>query len=161
MSVILSRPGRSGEDEPGVEAIGGCVHKRRALNTQLSSGTGTSAGTFACPAGPYRNCRGEARTKKRTKVVFCTSSKKGSQSRSSRFEPKISLIPFSRGSGPPLRWGWVFFERTWILSGIQFTTHFNGFFVVETKRFVGSFVNVILTRQTCRERSSRAAESKR
>jgi len=98
---------------------------------------------------------------KRTKVVFCTSSKKGSQSRSSRFEPKISLIPFSRGSGPPLRWGWVFFERTWILSGIQFTTHFNGFFVVETKRFVGSFVNVILTRQTCRERSSRAAESKR
>ena len=101
MSVILSRPGRSGEDEPGVEAIGGCVHKRRALNTQLSSGTGTSAGTFACPAGPYRNCRGEARTKKRTKVVFCTSSKKGSQSRSSRFEPQISFISFSRGSCPP------------------------------------------------------------
>ena len=34
-------------------------------------------------------------------------------------------------------------------------------FVVETKRFVGSFVNVILTRQTCGLRSSRAAESKR
>jgi len=32
---------------------------------------------------------------------------------------------------------------------------------VETKRFVGSFVNVILTRQTCGQRSSRAAESKR
>ena len=31
----------------------------------------------------------------------------------------------------------------------------------ETKRFVGSFVNVILTRQTCGQRSSRAAESKR
>jgi len=28
--------------------------------------------------------------------------KKGSESRSSRFEPKISLISFSRGSGPPL-----------------------------------------------------------
>jgi len=28
--VILSRPGRSGGDEPGVEAIGGCVHKQRA-----------------------------------------------------------------------------------------------------------------------------------
>ena len=32
---------------------------------------------------------------------------------------------------------------------------------METKRFVGSFVNVILTRQTCGQRSSRAAESKR
>jgi len=27
--------------------------------------------------------------------------------------------------------------------------HFIEFFVVETKGFVGSFVNVILTRQTC------------
>ena len=48
-----------------------------------------------------------------------------------------------------------------ILSGIQFTTHFIEIFVVYTKRFVGSFVNVILTRQTCGQRSSRAAESKR
>jgi len=48
-----------------------------------------------------------------------------------------------------------------ILSGIQFTTHFIEIFVVETKRFVGSFVNMILTRQTCGQRSSRAAESKR
>jgi len=39
--------------------------------------------------------------------------------------------------------------------------HFIEFFVVETKRFVGRFVNVILTRQTCGQRSSRAAESKR
>jgi len=46
-----------------------------------------------------------------------------------------------------LRWGWVFLERTQILSGIQFTTRFIDFFVVETKRFVGSFVNVF--RQTC------------
>ena len=60
-----------------------------------------------------------------------------------------------------LRWGWVFLERTHILSGIQFTTHFIEFFVVETKRFVGSLVHVILTRQTCGQRSSKAAESKR
>jgi len=60
-----------------------------------------------------------------------------------------------------LRWGWVFLERTRILSGIQFTTHFIDFFVVETKRFVGSFLNVILTWQTCGQRLSRAAESKR
>jgi len=37
--MILSRTGRSGEDEVGVEALGSCVHKRRALNTRLSSGT--------------------------------------------------------------------------------------------------------------------------
>jgi len=60
-----------------------------------------------------------------------------------------------------LRWGWVFLERTRILSGIQFTTYFIEIFVVEMKRFVGSFVHVILTRQTCGQRSSRAADSKR
>ena len=46
-------------------------------------------------------------------------------------------------------------------SGVQFTTYFIESFVVETKQFVGSFVNVILTRQTCGQRSSRAVESKR
>jgi len=73
--VILSIPGRSGEDEPGVEAIGSCVHKRRALNTRLSSGT--SAGTFACPVGPYRNCRGETGTKNEPKWYFVPIQKKG------------------------------------------------------------------------------------
>jgi len=60
-----------------------------------------------------------------------------------------------------LRWGWVFLERTRILSGIQFTTHSIETFVVETKRFVSSFVYVTLTRQTCGQRSSRDAESNR
>jgi len=60
-----------------------------------------------------------------------------------------------------LRWGCVFLERTRILSGIQFTTHFMEFFAVETKRFIGRSINVIFTRQTCCQRSSRAAESKR
>jgi len=62
-----------------------------------------------------------------------------------------------------LRCGWVFLERTRILSGIRFTTctHFIECFLVETKRFVGSTVNVILTRQTCGQHSSRGAESKR
>ena len=62
---------------------------------------------------------------------------------------------------PTLRWGWVFLEQTRILNGIQVTTHFIEIFVVQTKPFVRSFVNVILTRQTCGQRSSRAAESKR
>jgi len=44
---------------------------------------------------------------------------------------------------------------------IQFTTYFIEIFVVETKRFVGIFVHVILTRQTCGQRSTWAAESKR
>jgi len=60
-----------------------------------------------------------------------------------------------------LRWGWVFLEPTRILSGIQFTTHFIEIFVLQTKRFVGSSVHVILTRQTCGQRSSKAAECKR
>jgi len=64
-------------------------------------------------------------------------------------------------SAKMLRCGWVFLERTRILSGIQFTTNFIVIWVVETKRFVGTSVNVILTRQTCGQYSSRAAESKR
>jgi len=50
-------------------------------------------------------------------------------------------------------------KQTWNLSGIQFTMHFIEFFVVETKQFVSSTVNVILRRQTCGQRSSRAADS--
>jgi len=73
--VILSRPGRSEKDEPVVEVLGRCVHKQRALNTRLSSGT--SAGTFACPAGPYRNCIGEASTKNEAKLYFEPVQKKG------------------------------------------------------------------------------------
>ena len=94
---ILSRPHCSREDEPGVEAIGTCVHKRRTLNTWLCSGT--SAGTFTCPAGPYRNCRGEAGTKSEPKWYFVPVSKKGP-----KVDPtfRISLIFFSRGSSPPL-----------------------------------------------------------
>ena len=41
------------------------------------------------------------------------------------------------------------FERTQILSGLQFTRHFIEFIVVETKQFVSSDVNVILPQQTC------------
>ena len=57
--------------------------------------------------------------------------------------------------------GLAFLERTQILSGIQLKTHFIDFFIMETKRFGGSSVNVILTRQTCSKRSSMSAESKR
>jgi len=68
---------------------------------------------------------------------------------------------FHKNGISPLRWGWVFLIRTQILSGIQFTTHFIEFFVVETKWFVVSFVNMVLMRQTCGQRSSRSAESNR
>jgi len=44
------------------------------------------------------------------------------------------------------RWGWVFLDRTRILSGIQFTRHFIECVVVETKQLVGSNVNMIVTR---------------
>ena len=81
----------------------------------------------------------------------------------------VVLIPFLGGecptssleSGRSLRWGWVFLQRTWILSRIQFTRHFIEFVFVETQQFVGSNVYVILTRQTCGQRSSMSAGSKR
>jgi len=107
--------------------------------------------------GALQKLQRRSRYEKRTKLVFCTSSKKGVRKLILTFQT-ISLISFSRGSG---RWGWVFLKRTQILSGIRFTTHFIELFFVETKRFVSSFSNVILTRQTCGQRSSRAAESKR
>jgi len=44
---------------------------------------------------------------------------------------------------------------------MQFKTHFIETFVVETKLFISGSVNVILTRQTCGQRSSRAAEIER
>jgi len=55
-------------------------HKQRTLNTRLSSGT--SAGTFACLAGPYRNFRGEAGTKNDPNLFFVPNQKK---------DPKIDL----------------------------------------------------------------------
>jgi len=59
-----------------------------------------------------------------------------------------------------LRWGWIFLQRTQILGGIHFTRHFIEFVVVQTKQFVGSNVRVILTQQTCGQRSSMAAGRK-
>ena len=40
---------------------------------------------------------------KQTEQIFCTRSEKWSENRSSRFKPKILLILFWRGSGPPSR----------------------------------------------------------
>jgi len=50
-----------------------------------------------------------------------------------------------------LRWSKVFVERAQILSGVQFTRHLIECVVVETKLFVSSNANVILTQQTCGE----------
>jgi len=71
------------------------------------------------------------------------------------------MIQKSRNLDDFLKWGWVFLGQTQILTGIQFTTHFIEIFVVETKRFIGSFLHVILTRQICGQRSIKTAESKR
>jgi len=48
-------------------------------------------------------------------------------------------------------------RKTRILGGIQFTTHFIEFLIVETKQFIGNTVNVILTWKTCGQRSSSLA----
>ena len=83
--MILSKLGRSGGDELGVEAIRVCVHKRRALNTRLSSGT--SAGTFAVSAGPYINYRNEAGTKNEPDTYFVPVQKKGC-----KIDPHVSNL---------------------------------------------------------------------
>ena len=62
-------------DEPGFEAIGACVQKRRALNTRLSFGA--DAGTFAVSAGPYRNYCVAAGTKNEPDTFFVPVPKKG------------------------------------------------------------------------------------
>ena len=59
-----------------------------------------------------------------------------------------------------LKQGWVFSKRTCVFRGIQVTRHFIEFVVVETKQIVGTNSNVILTRQTCGQRSGMAAVSK-
>jgi len=70
---------------------------RRSQNSRLSAGS--SAGTFAVSAGPCRNYHAEVGTKNELWHVFDTSSKKGLDTRSSRFEHNNSLFSFSRGSG--------------------------------------------------------------
>jgi len=64
-------------------------------------------------------------------------------------------------SNKKLRQGWVFSKRTCVFSGIQFTRHCIEFVVVETKQIVSDNSNVILTRQTCGQRSGMAAGGKR
>jgi len=78
-----------------------------------------------------------------------------------RKKERFDLFQYNQKSSKSqiLRWCGVFLEQ--ILSKYQFKMHFIEIFVVETKQFVGSFVIVILPRQTCGQRSSRAAESKR
>jgi len=58
-----------------------------------------------------------------------------------------------------IRQGWVFSKRTCVFSEIQFTRYFIEFVLVETKQIVSSNSNVILTRQTCGQRSGLAAVS--
>jgi len=73
--------------------------KSRILNTRLSCGT--SAGPLHVPRGLTEIA--EAKQERKTKWAgVLTISKKGLETRSSRFEFKISLNSFSIGSGPPL-----------------------------------------------------------
>jgi len=65
------------------------------------------------------------------------------------------------GEGDTFYFPGLCISRMRILSGIQFTTYFVKFVVVETKQFVSSSVNVILTQQTCGQSISRDAEGKR
>ena len=62
-------------------------HKRRSLNTRLSSGT--SAGTFACPAGPLQKMLREAGTKNEPNRYFVPDRKNRP-----KIDPHISNLRF-------------------------------------------------------------------
>jgi len=111
--------------------------------------------------GPLQKMLRRNRYEKRTEHIFCTRSQKWSENQSSPFEPKILLISFSRGSGPLFKVGLGISQTNADSQWNPVYNAFHRFFFVETKRFVGSFVHVILVRQTCGQRSSKAAESKR
>jgi len=53
---------------------------------------------------------------------------------------------------------WVLFERTCVFAWIQFAKHFIELVFVETNELVHSNSNLIMTRQTCGQHSSRVAE---
>jgi len=61
----------------------------------------------------------------------------------------------------PLRQGWVFLERTRILSGIQFTKYFTDFVFVKTNQSISSNPHVICPQETFCQRSNVDAGSKR
>jgi len=61
------------------------IHKWCTRNTRLSFGT--SAGTFACPVGPYRNCKGEVGTKNEPNWYFVPDQKKGP-----KIDPHVSNL---------------------------------------------------------------------
>ena len=109
----------------------------------------------------------DARKLRRDAPRRCTPKLDAAERHSSRQRPIRVVVGIKSWTIQPmhlechLRWGWVFLTRTRILSRVQFTTHFIDFFVVATKGFRGNAVNLILTRQTCGQRSSRAVESKR
>jgi len=88
--VILSRPGHSGEDEPRVEAIGSREPWTAHSHWQHPAIFWHFCGNFRMSRGSLQKLQRRNRHEKRPKIVFCTRSKKGSENRSSRFEPKIS-----------------------------------------------------------------------
>jgi len=65
-----------------------------------------------------------SRYERRTEQIFCTRSEKWSENWSSRFEPKILLISFSRVSGPPLKCDPVTLPHLVVVSHPQNNTHF-------------------------------------
>ena len=98
--MILSRSGRSRGDETGFEVIGG-----REAYTVLSQHPAIFwhfCGNFRMSRGALQKMLRRSRYEKRTEQIFCTRSEKWPENRSSRFDPKILFISFSRGSGPPL-----------------------------------------------------------
>jgi len=99
--VTSFRPGRFGGEMPGFEAIRG--QEPYTAHFQHPAIFWHFCGNFRMSRGAFRNYWVEAGTKNEPKRNCASDPKNGSENRSSRFEPKISLISFLSGSGPLLR----------------------------------------------------------
>jgi len=84
VEASYARPGPSREDAPCVEAIGGLQHKRRTLNTWLSSGASVRIFTCYAAAGPYRSSWAkQVRKTNWVRILFLAGDKEWLESRSS------------------------------------------------------------------------------
>ena len=119
--MVLSRPGFSGRDEPGFEAIRG--QESKTADSLHPAIFWHFYGNACMSCGALQKLQRLSRYIKRTvtEQIFCRDQEKGSKDQYSRFEPKISLILFSRSSDPI---SWRLYSRpksTWQKTGKRHT----------------------------------------
>jgi len=143
-------------------------HKRRTLNTRLSSGT--SAGTFTCPAGPYRKenaaaqcCQDHVWITTEQSVRFHTDEFDEMLCKMSVVQPIPVGVTFSnvvsklKTQSSNVSFATFQWKETFELWALSFEKAFENV----APSVIGCNSNVISTRQTCSQRSGMAAGGKR